>query len=79
MSSAVPRQQEKPINSAKPRTGKTRVLKFDRRDGVVVLEMTERTSEPRSVIGLVRDLLTFFRPTGSAVRSLKRMCDTKSR
>ena len=73
MSSAVPSQQEKPPKSDHSRAGNTKVLKFDRRAGVVLLEMTESPSKPRSIIRLVRDLLAVFCPTGSAVRSHGRM------
>lgn len=61
MSSAVVRRQEKPGKIDQVRTGKAKVLKFDRHAGVVVVEKSEPPPKPRSIIVLVRDLLGALR------------------
>ena len=68
MSSAALRRSEKPVTIGRTNAGKAGILKFDRRDGVIVLETTEPTSKSRSVIGLVRNLLKFLKPTGGPLR-----------
>jgi hypothetical protein len=41
--------------------GECKVLKFNRRAGVILLENTEPSPKPSSVIELVRDLLTLLK------------------
>jgi len=72
MSNAVPRRSAKPVSIHKPNTGRAKILKFDRRAGVVVEEKTPSVSKSISLVELVRNLLSFLTPSGMAPRSPNR-------
>ncbi len=68
MSSAVPRRIEKPVTIHPPRSGKARILKFDRHAGVIVLDKAEPTSKIWPLWALVRKLLNILKANGPSPR-----------
>lgn len=68
MGNAVPRRTEKPVTIHAPKSGKARILKFDRRAGVLVLDKAEPTSKIQSLSTLVRKLLTILKANGPSPR-----------
>jgi hypothetical protein len=79
MRNAVSMRLEKPLSPPKPKADKAKILKFDRRTGVVLLEKAEPTAKTSAVIRLVRNLLRFLTRKGPAAKSMKRTRAAKTR
>ena len=79
MSDGVMQRPEKSVEIVGSEIGNAKVLKFDRRAGVVVLEKKEITSQPRSVLRVVQDLLSLLRHEPRSTPSQRRKRATKSR
>ena len=79
MSDGVVQQRQKTVEVVGPETGSAKVLKFDRRAGVVVVEKAVTASRPRSVLYLVQDLLRMLRHTPDATPSRRRTRANDSR
>ncbi len=69
MNNVFVRRQPKVTRIEPSPTGTAKVLKFDRRNGVIVVEKLGPRTKPKSVVAMVRDLLRFWRPNGTATRS----------
>ena len=69
MSEAAPKRRTKAIKvddrSGKP---KAQMLKFDRRAGLVLMEKSESTREPKPFVALVRNLLARLNPPASEAK-----------
>src|SRR5262249_6864817 len=63
------RRREKTVKPGEPETASAKILKFDRRAGVVVLENRATASRPRSLLHLVQDLLKMLRHSPGATPS----------
>lgn len=79
MNDGVMQRREKHVEVVGRETGSAKVLKFDRRSGVVLIEKTETASRPRSVLRLVQDLLWLLRHEPRATPSPRRTRATKFR
>lgn len=72
MSDGVVRRREKSVEVVGHETGSAKVLKFDRRSGVVMVEKTRMASRSRSILHLVQDLLKILRQSPSGLVSRRR-------
>ncbi len=79
MSNAVPRRTEKPVTIHRPKSGKAKIIKFDRHAGVIVIDKAEPTSKIQCLKALVRKLLGMLKRSGPAPRAIKRTRVTKVR
>jgi hypothetical protein len=69
MRNAAPKRLEKPLSLYKSNADRAKILRFDRRAGVVVLDQTPKTE---AVIRLVRNLLMLLTRKTPEARSVKR-------
>jgi len=72
MKNAVLRRREKPLKIERTTLGKAKILKFDGRARIIVLDQTQAAPKSGPIIRLVRDLLAFLRALAPVVQSPKR-------
>jgi len=78
MRNALSRRIEKPLESDRGARNKAKVLKFDRRAGLVVLDVGAPIAKTKPFWGLVRDLLVFLRLRAPVARKPKTTTGIKS-
>lgn len=64
MSGARTKRSEKPVRIQITHPGKGKILKFDRRAGVILMEKTAPAAKSFAPLRLVRNLLRFLTPNG---------------
>jgi hypothetical protein len=69
MRNAGRKRCEKPLKIGLSTAGKAKVVKFDRRAGVVLLDRTSSIAKSRLIVRLVRDLLVFLRVLSPVART----------
>ena len=82
----MPQLLEKPLEIDRGKKTKATVLRFDRRQGVILMDRGDILSKSRTPLGLVRDLLVFLRvlapaahPPRRAVRKTMRKVSLKGK
>ena len=78
MRNAVPRRFEKPLEIERNTKAKAKVLRFDRRQGVILLDRSRVPAKSIMCFGLVRDLLVFLRVLPPRVHAPDRTMRKKS-